>query len=154
MADENVTYAGNLSAFFAQNAQPIETVKVAVSKRFIDPTTGKPAEWELKAIPADKNGKLRNKNLKPVPVEGKHGVYTMQLDTAKYFSEMIAATVAFPNLSDAELQNSYGVMGEEALLGKMLLPGEYDNLLAAVQSVNGYDEDAEKQADEVQQVKN
>ena len=45
----------------------------------------------------------------------------------------------FPNLKDKELQDSYGVMGDDKLLKTMLTAGEYANYLEKVQEVNGFD---------------
>jgi len=42
------------------------------------------------------------------------------------------------NLDDIELQNSYGVMGADALLKTMLTPGEYPEYMEKVQEVNGF----------------
>ena len=47
--------------------------------------------------------------------------------------------VVYPDLTDAELQNSYGVMGDDNLLKKMLKSGEYAALLNKVQEINGFD---------------
>ncbi|MNC83125.1 Phage XkdN-like protein [compost metagenome] len=58
-------------------------------------------------------------------------------------------SVVYPDLKDAELQKSYGVLGADQLLRKMLLPGEYATLLQKVQSINGFDKDVNELADEV-----
>ena len=47
--------------------------------------------------------------------------------------------MVFPDLKDAALQNSYGVVGAERLLAKLLLAGEYDRLRMAVEEINGGD---------------
>ncbi|MNN89462.1 Phage XkdN-like protein [compost metagenome] len=57
--------------------------------------------------------------------------------------------MTFPDLKNAELQKSYGVMGAEALLHKMLLPGEYANLVQKVQELNGFDADMNELVEEV-----
>jgi hypothetical protein len=54
----------------------------------------------------------------------------------------------FPNLNDAELQDSYGVKSADELLKKMLLPGEYSEYKAKVMEVNGYDMSMEELVDE------
>ncbi|EQG32401.1 phage XkdN-like family protein [Clostridioides difficile DA00129] len=60
-------------------------------------------------------------------------------------------TIVFPDLHDAELQNSYGVMGAEELLTTMLTPGEYTDLSSEVGEVNGFDRTFE---DKVEEAKN
>ena len=46
-------------------------------------------------------------------------------------------SVVYPNLKDAELQDSYQVMNEKDLLAAMLEGGEYQRLSAKCQEVNG-----------------
>lgn len=55
----------------------------------------------------------------------------------RYEGMILAESVVFPELKDAELQNSYGVMGAERLLERMLTAGEYDRLRQAVEAING-----------------
>ena len=44
-------------------------------------------------------------------------------------------------LADAALQNSYGVIGAERLLARLLLAGEYDCLRREVERINGGEDD-------------
>ena len=57
----------------------------------------------------------------------------------RYEDAVLAESVVFPDLKDAELQDSYGVVGAERLLKKLLLAGEYDRLRMAVEEINGGD---------------
>lgn len=136
----------NFSAFMAGNALKGETVKYVASKRFMD--KGKPIEWELQAIDSETDEALRKESTKKVPVAGKRGQYTSETDTDKYIGKMCVACIVFPNLNDAELQDSYGVKSADALIKKMLLPGEYTELKAKVMEVNGYDMSMEELVDE------
>ena len=58
-------------------------------------------------------------------------------DEKKYEGAVLAESVVFPDLKDAALQNSYGVVGAERLLAKLLLAGEYERLRMAVEEING-----------------
>lgn len=136
----------NFAAFMANNAKEIDVVKYVASKRFVDKK--KPIEWELKPIDSDLDEAIRKECTKKVPVAGKRGQFTQETDTDKYIAKMCVHCVVFPNLNDAELQDSYGAMGAEALLKKMLLPGEYTELKAKVMEVNGYDMSMEELVDE------
>ena len=136
----------DFSIFMAGNAQKAETVKYVASKRF--GTKGKPVEWELKAIDSDLDEAIRKECTKKVPVAGKRGQYTQETDTDKYIAKMCVACTVYPNLNDAELQDSYGVKSGDALLRKMLLPGEYTEYKAKVMEVNGYDMSMEELVDE------
>ena len=133
------------AAFMAGNAAAAETVKYVASKRFVE--KGKPLEWELKAISSDLDEALRKECTKKVPT-GKRGQYNQETDTDKYIGKMCVACTVYPNLNDAELQDSYGAKGADALLKKMLLPGEYTELKAKVMEVNGYDMSMEELVDE------
>ena len=134
------------SIFMAGRAEKVDTVKYVASKRFKD--KGKPVEWELKAIDSDLDEAIRKECTKKVPVAGKRGQYTQETDTDKYISKMCSACTVYPNLNDSELQDSYGVKSADALLKKMLLPGEYTEYKAKVMEVNGYDMSMEDLVDE------
>ena len=135
----------NLSVFLAGNTVD-ETTKVVVSNRFKD--KGKPVEWEIKAVDSDTDEMLRKECTKKVPIVGKRGQYTQDIDTDKYISKLCVQCVVFPNLNDAELQDSYKVKSADALLKKMLLPGEYMELKTMVMEINGFDVSMEEKIDE------
>jgi hypothetical protein len=136
----------DFAIFMAGNAQKVETVKYVASKRFTN--KGKPVDWELKAIDSDLDEVIRKECTKKVPIAGKRGQHTQETDTDKYISKLCAACTVYPNLNDAELQDSYGVKSADALLRKMLLPGEYTEYKAKVMEVNGYDMSMEELVDE------
>lgn len=146
----------NLTAFLAQNALKPENEKVVVSKRFVEPVIDeesgkqkideetkksltKPVKWEVAAITSEEDDLLRKDNTKRMPVPGKKGVMVPETNYTAYLADLAAKCTVFPNLHDVELQKSYGVMGAKELLKKMLLPGEYDEYLATVQKINGFD---------------
>ena len=136
----------DFTIFMAGNAQKVDNVKYVASKRFM--VKNKPVEWELKPIDSDLDELIRKECTKKVPVAGKRGQYTQETDTDKYIAKMCVACVVYPNLNDAELQDSYGVHDGVALLKKMLLPGEYTELKAKIMEVNGYDMSMEELVDE------
>ena len=136
----------DFAVFMAGNANKEETVKYAASKRFA--VKGKSVEWEIKAIDSDLDEALRKECTKRVPVPGKRGQYNQETDTDKYIGKMCVACTVYPNLNDAELQDSYGVKSADALLKKMLLPGEYTEYKAKVMEVNGFDMSMEELVDE------
>lgn len=61
-------------------------------------------------------------------------------DEKRYQETVLAESVVFPDLKDANLQNSYGVIGAERLLARLLLAGEYDCLRREVERINGGEE--------------
>lgn len=140
----------NLTAFLAQNAIKVENIKYVASKRFIN-EDGKPMEWEIGSITSEEDELLRKSCTKRVPVPGKRNAFVPETDFNAYITKQAVKCTLFPNLNDAELQNSYGVMGGEALLKVMLTPGEYADYVAKVQEVNGFNVPLE---DTVEEAKN
>ena len=139
---------GTLTAFLAENALKVENIKHIVSKRFIG-EDGKPMEWEIACINYTEDENLRKACTKRIPVPGKRGQFTMETDYNLYLGKLAARCTVFPNLDDAELQNSYGVMGADSLLKTMLTPGEYADYLTKIQEVNGFDISFDEKVDEV-----
>ncbi|MFI3206586.1 MAG: phage portal protein [Clostridia bacterium] len=125
----------NLSAFFAQNAKKIDKEKYVPSKRFLDGENV--LEWELICITALENNAIRDSCYKMV-INPKRGEESRVLDTGLYQAKITARCVAFPNLEDMELQNSYGVRTSEDLIRTMLSPGEFENLSEKVLEINGF----------------
>jgi len=139
---------GTLSAFLAENALPVENIKFAASHRFLSPDK-KPMEWEIKAISSTEDEALRKACTKRVPVPGKKNQFQRELDADAYLGKLAVACTVFPNLNDKELQDSYKVMGGDALLKAMLTPGEYADYLTKIQEVCGFDETLQDEVDEV-----
>lgn len=136
----------NLSVFLAGNKDVEETTKVVISNRY--KVKGKPVAWEIKPVDSDTDEMLRKECTKKIPVPGKRGQYTMDTDMDQYLIKLCVKCVVFPNLNDAELQDSYNVKSGELLLKKLLLPGELLELKAVVMEVNGFDVSVEDKIDE------
>lgn len=126
------------AAFMAGAAEKIENKKVIVSNRFKD-EKGNPIPWEIKALTAAENDVLQRCCMVNVPVPGKRGQYSRELDQSKYTAMLLAESVVEPNLHDAELQDSYGVKSAEALLSKMLCLNEYNTLAEAVTGMGKFE---------------
>lgn len=143
----------NLSAFLAENAVPVENIKVVVSNRFLSNEKDekgklKPIEWEIKTIDSAADEAIRKTCTKRIPVPGKKNQFTRELDSDAYVGKLAVACTVFPNLNDKELQDSYHVMGAEALLKAMLTPGEYANYLMKIQEICGFDVTLQDEVDE------
>lgn len=137
----------NLQAFFAQNVEKPDIVERVVSERFKD-ENGNPIKWKIGAVTSDKDAAIRKECTRKVPMPGQRGVYMPETDIDLYTTKLIVESVIFPDLRNAELQDSYGVKGAEALLRKMLLPGEFIELSKVVQEVNGYDKSMDELVEE------
>lgn len=136
----------NFSAFFAQNKLKPETIKFAVSESFVD-SDGKPLEWELRVVSANEDEEIRRSSTRKIK-QGRSNVYTQELDGNTYLSKLTATSVVYPDLNDKELQDSYKVMGADALLKAMLNAGEYVKLSGKVAEINGFNESVEELVEE------
>lgn len=55
----------------------------------------------------------------------------------KFETLVIIQSIISPDLSEVDLQNRFNAIGEENLLLKMLLSGEYEKLRLEVEKING-----------------
>ena len=138
----------DLSSFFRENSVKTEEIKYIVSTRFVDKNK-KPVEWILKPVSSQLDEDLRRQST--IRTKNATGQYQTDLDVNKYIGLLAVACTVYPNLNDANLQNSYNVMGADSLLKTMLLPGEYANYLLKVQEICGFDKNID---DMVKQAKN
>ena len=136
-----------LSSFLRQNVLDNENVKYIASKRFVD-ENGAPIEWEICSITSEEDEAIRKACTRKVQIPGKKNQYTPETDYNAYLGKLAARCTVYPDLHNAELQNSYGCMGEDTLLKTMLKPGEYADYLAKIQEVNGFDVTMEDMVDE------
>lgn len=141
----------DLRAFFAQNLKPAAVVPYVATERLVDPETGKPPVWEITPITANENLEIRRGCMRMVPVPGKKNQYSQQIDVNAYMIKLAVRCTSFPNLNDRELQDSWGVMSAEQLLGAMLDPGELEDYTQKVSEVNGFEK---VEADLVEEAKN
>ncbi|MBS4172125.1 phage portal protein [Bacillus sp. FJAT-49736] len=127
-----------LQAFFAENVSVGVTEDFVISERFKD-KDGNPIKWKLRALNESENEEIRKSATKRTKM--KKNLYLPEVDNNEYMAKLAAASVVFPDLKNADLQKSYGVLGAENLLKKMLLSGEYGVLIEKVQEINGFDND-------------
>lgn len=112
--------------------------------------TANPLFWELKVLSYDDIKATIEKQTRTVPnkLTGK-GEKETNMNQAMI--DMVLQAVVFPNLNDAELQDSWGVVGAEALLKELLTAGEIADLIEAVNAAAGYKSEL---ADKIKTVKN
>jgi len=137
----------SLSSFMAPNAIKTENIRYIASKRFLN-EHGAPEAWEIKCITSAEDEKLRKSCTNRVQVSGKRNQFVQETDYDLYVGKLAALCTVYPNLSDAALQDSYGVLGDDALLKAMLAPGEYADYLTKIQEVNSFDTTLEDEVDE------
>lgn len=135
----------SLSAFFAESAKRPANQEIIISDRFVE--DGKPVPWVIRAITEAENTVLKEACTTKKVFKGRQ---TTVFDGTRYTLMLVTASVVSPDLKNAELQKSYGVLGEENLLSTMLLPGEFTDLSAKVQEISGFKpENFEEAKDEV-----
>lgn len=126
-----------LRAFLAQNAKKIEKQTMIVSDRFCD-ENGAPVPFEYKCITNAENAALRRASMVQKPVPGKEGQTAEEVDFDLFTAKLIARCTIFPDLENAELQDSYGVCSPEELIQTMLNPGEFSKYHSAILEINGF----------------
>ncbi len=139
------------SMFMKANKKVKENEGYAATKSLCD-AGGKPLIWEFRHISSKENNDIRESCTGEEPIPGRGGMYRSKLKTGQYIQKMIAASVVYPDLYDAELQDSYGAKTPEELLYALVDdPGEYNELAAFVQRFQGFDTSFEER---VEQAKN
>ena len=93
------------SKFMKANKAVKENATHIVTKSLCD-ENGKPLEWEFRHITSKENEEIRESCTIEVPITGKPNVYRQKFKTSLYIQRMIVASIASPDLYDAELQDS------------------------------------------------
>lgn len=130
----------DLSFFMADNVEAIEPVEIAVSKRIKD-KDGNPVMWKLRPVPTELANKIENECIE---VRGIKRNFNLE----KYTNKICAAAVVYPDLYNADLQDSWGVKKPEDLLVKILSDkGEFE-IVRNVATSSLENEEFEKLVDE------
>lgn len=100
---------------------------------------GKPLPWEIKPISTKENERIQEACMVEIPIPGKPHQYRQKIKSSEYMTKLIAASVVFPDLYNAELQESYGVMTPEALVQELVDDsGEWNAFIQFVNEYNGF----------------
>ena len=119
-----------------------EEKEIVISKRFVD-EKGDPIPFKIRAITQAENDQIIKASKRSVKV---NGVMQEKLDTTEMSRRLVVEGTVYPDFRDAELCNGYGTMNPYEVPGKMLLAGEYSNLLAEINKLSGFDVDVEEEA--------
>ncbi len=98
---------------------------------------GFPFPFLVQSITEAENKTIR-KTCQRVSFDKKTHQKEVETDTDLYNARLVAECCQDPNFKDAALQSQYGVMGAEALIDKLLKPGQFVDLLLGVQEVCGF----------------
>lgn len=139
------------SLFMKANKVTKPNEKYAPTSTLLD-EHGEPLKWELKRITSKENEELRDSCTIEIPVTGKPNLYRSKFQTRDYLVKMIVKSTVYPDLYDAELQDSYGVKKPEDLVYAMVDDaGEYQDFAVWVQQFQGFDTGLK---DKVEEAKN
>ena len=128
----------NFSKFMKANKIQKENVMHPVTQSLVD-ENGEPLLWEIKPVTTKENERIRELCTVDVPVKGKPNQYRPKVDMDKYQTKLVCAAIVSPDLNNAELQNSYGVMTPEDLIKEMVdNPAEYTDLMVFIQQLSGF----------------
>jgi len=106
-----------------------------------------PFPFIVRSITEAENKAIR-KTCQKVSFDKKTRQKQIDTDTDLYNSRLVVACCVDPNFKDAEFQEKHGVRGAEDLINKILNPGQYTDLLLAVQEINGFTDDVNDLRDE------
>lgn len=109
---------------------------------------GFPEPFTVRSITEAENKAIRKSCQKTV-MDKKTHQKSVETDQDLCNNRLVAACCVEPNFKDAELQAKYGVMGAEALIDAVLKPGQFIDVLLAVQEVNGFGQGINELRDEV-----
>lgn len=138
----------NVSLFMKKNKVVKENTKYPATKSLCG-ENGKPLDWEIKPLQTKEDEIIRDSCTIEVQVTGKPNMYRQKLKNNEYIAKMIAASVVFPDLYDATLQDSYGVKTPEELIKEMIDdPGEYNDFALFIQNFNGFAKSMDEKIDE------
>lgn len=124
---------GKLQEFLMskKDETPVQTeVKVA----------GLPFPFVIHSITEAENKEIR-KSCQKTTFDKKTHKRETETDNDLYNTRLVIACCSDPNFKDAEFQKAKGVVGAEALVNKVLTPGQFVDLLLGVQEVNDFTAD-------------
>ena len=141
----------NLSMFLKKNKKMRSNAFYPASASFVD-ENGKPIMWEVRPLTTAEDEVIRDECTVDVPIPGKKGQFRAKIDVNAYMAKQMVAAIVFPDLNNAELQDSYGVMTPDALLKEMIDdPSEYMEFASFIRENSGFDKDL---TEEIEEAKN
>lgn len=135
-------------AFLKTNKIEKQNEFIPVSQAFQD-ENGNTILWEVRQLTNEEMKYIKKTCVKQT--KDKRGNVTVETDSDKMMCLMAAMSTVYPDLKNAELQTSYGVYGETALLEAMLSAGELLVYEQEVNRINGFDVSFD---DKVEEAKN
>lgn len=143
----------NINMFFKKNKPTKENVFYPATKSLTD-KNGDPLMWEIKPLTTRENELIQEACIKEVPMGGRTKQYRSKIDHCQYMCQTLVKSIVFPDLLNAELQDSYGVKKPEELLKEMIdNVGEYNAFFQFIQEFNEFDDELDLE-EEIETAKN
>jgi|SRR5690625_2953041 len=133
----------SLQDFFQESFENVEEIEEKLM------FGGKERTFRFRPISADKGEEIR-KSSRSISI--KKGKRQINFDQDGYMERLIIETTVHPNFKNEELQKNWNVLGATDLLRAMkqkMLDGEYTKLIEIVNEVNGYNQSAEFEVEEI-----
>ena len=138
----------NLEMFMKKNKK-IRANSFYPATTSITDIKGEPLLWEIRPITTEESERIRGLCTHEIPVPGKKGLTREKVDVNEYLDKLTVAAIVFPDLMNAELQDSYGVKTPEELLKQMIdNPAEYADLQQFIQNQSGFDTSMDEAVEE------
>lgn len=123
-----------LEFFMKRNRIERNNIFVPASSAFKD-EKGKTIMWELRPLKSSEVSAINRKATKEKKLA--NGQVERVIDGSKVTEMLIAKSVVFPDLENAELQDSYNVKTPIELVHELIEdPGEYNALALKIQEIN------------------
>lgn len=118
----------SIKSFLKKNKKQTENIKLKLDS-FDE-------EIELRIISGREYDRIQDKCY--VNKAGLKGRQEPKLDMAKFNNLLCSSSVVVPDLQNAELQASYGVVGEQDLYGEMFNFADHLKILNAITNTSGF----------------
>ncbi len=129
-------------------------VKYPATNKFVD-ENGKPLEWVLKVLTKEELEIIYEEAMRQIIIDEENGLFGYVFDSNLYLLKLITKSVIFPNLMDLELQRSYGVSSDTALLKKLVdSPSEFRKFCEFVEEINAEEKTFEEEVEEIKELIN
>lgn len=129
----------NINMFFKKNKPTKENTFYAATKDLKD-KDGNPLMWEIRPLTTRENEVIQDKCITEVPMGGRTKQFRTKMEHSKYMCQLLVHSVVYPDLFNAELQDSYGVKTPDDLIKEMIDNiSEYTDFVSFVQKFNGFD---------------
>lgn len=118
---------------FLHPVSSVEEKEIEISTRFVD-ENGLPVPFRIRSMTQEEMDSLVKKSTKTETIKGAQSEH---FDALEFNRRLIVASTVEPNFAEKDLCDAYGVVSPLLVPVKMLLPGEYKKLLAAISELNG-----------------